>query len=611
MAQAQQKQASDKQGPRAGTEIHALIQTLLREKGVPLTFEDFDTRAKQTLHAIQHKGGKEGVARALDTLGGLASKKSRSSVQNWSAYVGAILRRFLNEFEVEMLSGPPSGQDDRVNAWVFKAPAFAEGLEQQNDACDKKSWQNMQGPRQTQPATFLSTEAPMHSPAQRNRQSVGGNSKDQVPWWKNLNACPQPPPPPPSQSWQNASPTTPRWCDTYDSQDDWYAGPWGQQDKWDNWNQDAAEYDGGASSTRWGASQKTTSRRASVGGYSTTQADCGSPMKRKPRMSLPPAAAQADCGSPTKRKARMSLPPAAAQADDCASPKRKPRMSVAGASPKVKDDTEKKSRKSLTGKKEWIPKEVQKAVPTLASMLQPKLTQKHLEKQLAAWVKKGGHSPSDVKLVALRDGEESGRQVASVNARGNEFLVELDTPAGSTKQVVVGAWTRSAWPALKHSISSALQVSSQQNFTDFIGSLLLALPVLEEGCEDRSSPCKAPEPVTSDNAAPYLQDDDVEDDMPVLVGMDQAETLPDQSGARQFCHWLNDRQPLWRVTPGNRTVSWDFPLSRAEKKEYLWLTTEAECTELREENAELKASEAALLEEIEFCNLEKDQEVKP
>lgn len=252
----------------------------------------------------------------------------------------------------------------------------------------------------------------------------------------------------------------------------------------------------------------------------------------------------------------------------------------------------------MNGVKQWIPK----AVPTLASMLQPKLTQKYLERQLALWVKQSGHSASDARIIALCDSEGSGRQLASVMLRGNECLVELDAPAGSTKHIVVGAWTRSAWPEFKNSISSAVQACAEQSFNEFIGALWQALPVPEQAVEGGQAvqSCQAECP------ASFCQDAFNQDAAQRTVAMDQFDDSPDQSCAREFALWLNDRQPLLRISPGDSIIAWDFPLSRAEKKEYLFLTTSAECNELREENSDLKASEAALLNEIEFCSQEKD-----
>lgn len=187
---------------------------------------------------------------------------------------------------------------------------------------------------------------------------------------------------------------------------------------------------------------------------------------------------------------------------------------------------------------------------------------------------------------------------------GNEFLVEMDSPAGSAKHVVIGASTRSAWPALRQSIASALQAGSEKHFKEFVAALWAALPVQEQESTDSKSITEA---MKAEDSAPHVEDLPEQDAAHCTVGMDKAQELPDQSCARQFAHWLNDRQPLWRIgAGGDRAVAWDFPLSKSEKREYLLLTTSAECTELREENADLKASEAALLNEIEFCSLEKE-----
>eukprot|EP00930_Biecheleria_cincta_P066558 TRINITY_DN5271_c0_g1_i1.p1 TRINITY_DN5271_c0_g1~~TRINITY_DN5271_c0_g1_i1.p1 ORF type:complete len:657 (-),score=137.03 TRINITY_DN5271_c0_g1_i1:146-2116(-) len=643
---AQSKQSGDE--AKAGNEINRMIEALLKNKSLPLQVDDFDVRAKQVLHAISHKGGREQVSVALSMVGAFAEKKTRQGVQNWSAYVGAILRRFLNDFEVQMKSGDARDKDDdRVNSWEFKSPTAAVALQPSSvapsEATEKQSW----------------TDAP--SPAhhwQKGRQSPKEQMPDHNAWWKELAAQPQPPPPPRTQQgWQPslaeaAHSMTPkkaeaaqRWSDAYDGPDAWYSDPWSSNGKWSD---SGYQSEGVSAQNGWGShlvaegsprsrrksvcdqsSPATmTSRRASFGGFPAASANTYASSDwdthdgaRSGRKSISDKSAsekttsrrasfgelpatQADaCGSP-KRKPRMSLQSPKAQGETCESPKRKPRMSVAGASPsKAKnEDAERKPRKSLNGSKQWVPK----AVPTLASMLQPKLTQKSLDRQLTSWVKLRGLSPSDAKVIALCDGEVSGRQLASVMLRGNECLVELDAPAGSAKHVVIGAWTRSAWPELKNSISSAVQACAGQSFTEFIGALWLALPVPEVAVEGSRESCEAEQSFQTECPASSSKDSFIQDAVQcTAAAMDQSDDLPDQSCARQFALWLNDRQPLLRLSQGDSTIAWDFPLSKAEKKEYLFLTTAAECNELREENADLKASEAALLNEIEFCSLEK------
>jgi len=640
----QQKPSGDK--AKAGNEINRMIETLLKNKSLPLQVDDFDMRTKQVLHAISHKGGREQVGVALHMVGAFAEKKkTRQGVQNWSAYVGAILRRFLNDFDVQMKSGAARDKDDdRVNSWEFKSPTSKVGMQAASpEAAEQKPWKD--------------ATSPAHSWRQDGQNTKEPPLQDQNAWWKDLMVA-QPQshqPTPPSrtqQGWQpslaeaahNMPKNSPCWSDAYDSPDAWYSDPWSSNGKWSH---SGYQSEGASMQNGWGShwvaegsprsrrksvsdqskSETMTCRRASFGGSPAASAPIGSSnwdthdgaRSRRKSVSEKSAsekttsqrasfgglpATQADAYGSPKRKPRMSLQSPNAWAETCESPKRKPRMSVAGASPsKAKnEDVERKPRKSLNGTKQWVPK----AVPTLASMLQPKLTQKYLERQLASWVKQSGHSASDARIIALCDSEGSGRQLASVMLRGNECLVELDAAAGSTKHVVVGAWTRSAWPELKNSISSAVQACAGQSFNEFIGALWLALPVLEQAVEGS---CEASEAVQSFQAecpASFSQDAFYQDAVQGAVAMDQSDDLPDPSCARQFALWLNDRQPLLRISPGDSTIAWDFPLSRAEKKEYLFLTTSAECNELREENSDLKASEAALLNEIEFCSLEKD-----
>lgn len=631
--QTQQKLSGD--GAKAGNEINHLIEALLKNKSLPLQVTDFDMRAKQVLHAIKHKGGQEQVGVALSMVGTFAEKKkTRQAVQNWSAYLGAILRRFLDDFQVQMKSSDVRDKDDdRVNSWEFKSPTSVAGLQTPTAALSETTekahpWNN-----------GGSKESP-HNPGHA--------------WWKDLLSGPQLQSYQPRRTqrgWQPslAAPTIPenkseRWSDAYDSPDAWYSDPWTSSEKW---NQSGYQSEAASTQNDWGCnwapdgtprsrrksvsnqskSETMTSRRASFGGFPAASANpIGSPAwdahdgarsRRKSisekstsgamtsrRASFGGLPTTADtCGSP-KRKPRQSLQSPRAQAESCESPNRKPRMSVAGAgTSNAKDeDTDRKPRKSLNGtKQQWVPK-----VPTLASMLQPKLTQKHLERQLASWVKLSGHSPSEAKVITLCDSEVSGRQLASIMLRGSECLIELEAPAGSAQHVVVGASTRSVWQELRNSITAAVQACAGQSFKEFLGALWLALPVPDKAVEGSLETSKVEQSFQTDCPASFAKDSCTPDAMQCTVEMDQSDDLPNQSGARQFALWLNDRQPLLRMSQGDSTIAWDFPLSRAEKKEYLLLTTSAECNELREENLELKASEAALLNEIEFCNLEKD-----
>jgi hypothetical protein len=250
-------------------------------------------------------------------------------------------------------------------------------------------------------------------------------------------------------------------------------------------------------------------------------------------------------------------------------------------------------------------------------MLQPKLTKKHLEKQLASWAKLWGHALTDASILSLSDVRGSTGQVVSVNLRGNVFLAELQAPSGSAQRVVVDAQTRSAWPALKTSISSALEVASKRPFTDFITALWSALPPPEETAEEMTEDVNlAPEEAqryrVEDNMTD-AGDSDAEAEQSCTVQESgnaelcmEAETAP-KSDAQLFCQWLHDRRPLWRYDTSVGKLAWDFPMSKTEKREYVLLNTMGELDECKDDMECVKEDNANLLNEVEFLHMEREQ----
>jgi len=360
-------------------------------------------------------------------------------------------------------------------------------------------------------------------------------------------------------------------------------------------------------------------RRLSFGEYSTAweaetartprKSVAESPLKRRPRKSL----TESPAIERTPRKSQTGTPNADMD--------RKSRKSFTGT---PNADTERKSRRSLTGTPtaaKWVQKHPggvdPSMAPSLATIFQPKLTQKHLDKELATWMQRNGHQAADAKVVSLCDSNcSAGGRLATVMLRGNVFLIDLQAPEGSAKYVVVDAQTRSAWPALKQSITSALEGALKRPFAEFIHALWNALPV-DEGPEAKHSQHPVAVEIKQTFRAEdvtvtgYAEDSFVEDSVPCTIGLDQAQSLPDKSRARSFCQWLNNRKPLWRLNPGNENISWDFPLSKCEKREYLFLSVSADRDEISQENLNLKEEVAECWNEFEYQNqvlMEKNQD---
>jgi hypothetical protein len=252
---------------------------------------------------------------------------------------------------------------------------------------------------------------------------------------------------------------------------------------------------------------------------------------------------------------------------------------------------------------------------SLASMPQrgaSQLYQNSLEKQLSALVKRHDLSPTDARIVSLSPTALG--QTVSIALRGAEVLVELDPMAGSANSVVKGAHTHIAWPALKRCILTALDTALNLNFSDFLDAVLSAWPKEEQDETHQQRPGALDVSTSECNDQLFFEDsrenedamsDEEEETIPISpIGKQQLRVLPKSSRARSFCFWLNTRQPLWRFDHKCDGLAWDFPQSKAEKREFLLLSVLNENKELKTDSADLKNEAAALLNEVEVCHME-------
>jgi hypothetical protein len=278
-------------------------------------------------------------------------------------------------------------------------------------------------------------------------------------------------------------------------------------------------------------------------------------------------------------------------------------------------------------RKSWVPKvdgqpgsEKQPAGSvSLASMPQrggSQLDQNELEKHLSAQVKRHDLLPTDARIVSLSPTALG--QTVSVALRGAEVLVELEPVAGSANSVVKGAHTHITWPALKRCIRAALDTALNLNFSEFLDAVLSAWPKEEQDETHQQRPGALDVSTSECNDQLFFEDSrenedamsDVcasadEEEIPISpIGKQQIRVLPKSSTARSFCFWLNTRQPLWRFDHKCTGLGWDFPQSKAEKREFLLLSVLNESNELKAEKGDLKNEAAVLLNEVEACHME-------
>merc|ERR1712187_137678 len=90
---------------------------------------------------------------------------------------------------------------------------------------------------------------------------------------------------------------------------------------------------------------------------------------------------------------------------------------------------------------------------------------------------------------------------------------------------------------------------------------------------------------------PATIEDEISDDLAQItrVGQDQTKRLPKTSRARSSCEWVNSRQPLWRFDPAGDGLAWDFPQTKSEKRELLFLNLLAEGNAMKMECAGLQS----------------------
>eukprot|EP00928_Gymnodinium_smaydae_P075416 TRINITY_DN5842_c0_g1_i1.p1 TRINITY_DN5842_c0_g1~~TRINITY_DN5842_c0_g1_i1.p1 ORF type:complete len:681 (-),score=99.65 TRINITY_DN5842_c0_g1_i1:246-2288(-) len=620
---------------RVRDDVNPEIQDVLRTKKSNLVYSDFDIKAKQCLHAIHGKGGRESVREALQLVAEWSSKKAgRQSVQNWPAYIGAILWRYLDKFEADIRSADATrdrnDQTARAYTVQWKKPPAAE----RSGAIASSNTDDCSGD--------ITSKKWFHKLfAQQSGSEPYVKPKEQQ-WWKNMGGMTvHEKPHAPYGSWNN--------LEANDS--DWWTGYCSPTRNWDirevkqtqkTWMNAWSEMDS-VPSSKPSYKAKDGSRR-SVAGQGTGRQDNGHSevskaahhdSKKKPRQSY--GGIDTD-SSTSRRKARASWAPGAEWQTASPERTRNPRKSwSSGAKEQAAETSEGHgANKGVSDEHPWTssgtqgtrsPQREQKwqAKSTSALPCTADISMQTLKETVNAWAQSRRILADDVRIISLSAGTDGKNHAVSLLLRAVEIIVDLDA-ANSAECVAVGAHTRMPWPALKRCIRTALETTQGLSFTEFLDAVWLSWPASEEdeaSLLDRESwvpaPTSPPRPSQTFNSENRLGDvsvaidedffeGDDEFDLPLTpVGLNKVQDMPVDSTARSFCSWLNRRRPLWRFDGDGNGIAWDFPQSKTEKRELLLLNVLAEGEELKCENADRKAEQEALLNEVEVCNMELDK----
>jgi len=189
---------------------------------------------------------------------------------------------------------------------------------------------------------------------------------------------------------------------------------------------------------------------------------------------------------------------------------------------------------------------------------------------LASWAESRGIKPSEARVGAsIGVGSAAGpheidgaTQVASILLSGVEVLVDvmlvakdsMDPLQGQAlacmSHVVVGAQTQCRWPAAREAVQKAVEVAVGRSFTDFMDTLCLFWPGVGE-----------------DNEGMLLAGQ----------GHFTERRAAEKANVRDsFVDWVRGRRLLGRFEPGGIGYAWDYPTSKAEKRELLLLHVIAE-----------------------------------
>eukprot|EP00928_Gymnodinium_smaydae_P049452 TRINITY_DN33197_c0_g1_i1.p1 TRINITY_DN33197_c0_g1~~TRINITY_DN33197_c0_g1_i1.p1 ORF type:complete len:677 (-),score=102.23 TRINITY_DN33197_c0_g1_i1:325-2355(-) len=595
-----EKQA-DENKSRVRDNINPEIQDILKMKKTPLMFKDFDLKAKQCLHAIHGKGGRASVREALHLVADWSAKKNgRDSVQNWSAYIGAILWRYLDKFEADIRAGEDGGV--YVVQWKKPPTAKASGVDTSDDADrpsedlkSKKWYRNLFG----------------ETGADDTYDKTNGKN-----WWKQKAES--------HGAWNSLDAKDATWWTGYCSP----TGKWNVRDvkqSQKNWMSTWTEVESRASYKAKDGSRRsiagTRASRKSIA-QQTSREEHDALGKKKGRESF---AGPDTTSRSARRKARQSWAPVADVETATSDERRNPRRSwapgvsqnppaAASASPSPASPQEAKERRRGKGVGQKTSQSCELSTQTV-------------EQEISSWAASRLSPAVDVRLLSLSPTETPALHTASILFCSMEVLVDVEA-ASESGLVVLDARTHTPWPTFQHAIGMALETTKGLGFSEFLDAVSRAWPHTDEQKRkplSHESPTSPNMPLSEtinasgcdmgfadlslpiDEEVLEIDDDDAFEPPITPLGVGRVQDLPAESAARSFCGWLNRRRPLWRFDANGNGVAWDFPQSKTEKRELLLLNVLAEGEELKSENYDRKIEQEALLNEVEMCNMELDK----
>lgn len=214
---------------------------------------------------------------------------------------------------------------------------------------------------------------------------------------------------------------------------------------------------------------------------------------------------------------------------------------------------------------------------------------KHVEHQVGAWAAARGLSEDEVWFAKLRPKPQTSPpfvQEAVILVGGVEVVADISVavsfagPGQYRANLVTGARTLCPWPGAQHAVERAAQVAEARpvEVPDFMDVLWGALATEARAGSVQSMTAHS-YPGLDDSAKRRPHDDpsglDAASHGPLSPEaspcgtQEDDEVLVKSSKTNSFVDWLQQRPPLWRCDNGFDGKAWDFPPSKAEKREML------------------------------------------
>jgi len=211
-----------------------------------------------------------------------------------------------------------------------------------------------------------------------------------------------------------------------------------------------------------------------------------------------------------------------------------------------------------------------------------------LEERFSIWAESSRLVPGDVWLASCRqipvvqpvtEGNDAIVHEVCIIFYGVELLLKIVAQSKGgllgASETVTSAYTRCRWSFLNRCLAAASLAAEGGPIEDFLNALLLQWS-RNEGQRNDVYSLASTETATAAHSGyvDALQTDASEQDSSYFDRSPGSDALSESVAS--FNDWLGARPPLWRFDHAGKGLAWDFPPSKAEKRELLLLQLFAE-----------------------------------